>query len=138
MDDKKVIFTTRLCNVIFSCVAMCISLFGIDIVTMNTFAFAIRCAGPFAAYGLGLIVPKATKLSGQLSVVTGTVGVVVWQLLGKGDFYLGLLPVVFGCAVGTLTFYVVNWIQWSQNVEPAPSAYLSDEEVAKLEAEEAR
>lgn len=121
MNEVKV---TRICNVIFCAVAMLISLLGINIVTMNTFAFAIRCAGPFAAYGLGLIVPKATKHSGQISIVTGTIGVVFWQILSGGDFYLGILPVVFGCLVGTITFFLVNWIEWHKGVEAAPSAYI--------------
>ena len=111
---------------------MLISLFGINIVTMNTFAFAIRCAGPFAAYGLGMVVPRATRHSGSISIVTGTIGVVIWQLLSGGDFYLGILPVVFGCAVGTLTFFLVNIIEWRMGVEPAPSAFLSKEEEAEL------
>lgn len=128
MEDKKLIFITRLCNVIACVIAMLISLLGVDIVTMNTFAFAIRCAGPFAAYGLGLVVPRATKNSGIFSIITGTIGVVVWQILSGGGFYLGVLPVVFGCAVGMLTFFVVNWIEWGRGVAPAPSAYLSEGE----------
>lgn len=123
LSDKQVIFTTRLCNVIFCVIAMLISLLGIDIVTMNTFAFAIRCAGPFAAYGLGMVVPRATKHSGQISIITGTIGVIIWQLLSGGDFYMGILPVVFGCAVGTLTFFIVNVIEWKMGIPSAPSAY---------------
>ena len=134
--DKETIFWTRFCNVTFCVVAMFISLFGINIVMMNTFAFAIRCAGPFAAYGLGMVVPRATKHSGSISIVTGTIGVVFWQILSGGDFYLGILPVVFGCAVGAVTFFIVNLIEWKMGVEPAPSAFLSDEQVRKIEAEE--
>ena len=81
LDDKQVIFWTRAWNVIFCVVAMFISLLQINIVTMNTFAFAIRCAGPFAAYGLGMVVPRATKHSGQISIITGTIGVIFWQML---------------------------------------------------------
>lgn len=136
LDDRHVIFYTRVCNVIFCFVAMCISFLGINIVTMNTFAFAIRCAGPFAAYGLGLVVPNATKNSGRISIITGTIGVVFWQILSGGDFYLGILPVVFGCAVGTLTFFLVNFIEHKMGKEPAPSAYLSDEAILKKIQEE--
>lgn len=136
LDDKQVIFWTRAWNVIFCVVAMFISLLQINIVTMNTFAFAIRCAGPFAAYGLGLVVPRATKHSGQISIITGTIGVIFWQMLSGGDFYLGILPVVFGCAVGTLTFFIVNAIEWKMGVEAAPSAFLSEEEARRIEAEE--
>lgn len=126
IDDKKEVLVTRLCNVACCVVAMLISLFGINIVTMNTFAFAIRCAGPFAAYGLGLVVPRATKHSGQISIITGTIGVIFWQLLSGGDFYLGILPVVFGCVVGTLTFFIVNWVEWKKGVAAAPSAYVEE------------
>ena len=136
LNDKQVIFWTRAWNVIFCVVAMFISLLQINIVTMNTFAFAIRCAGPFAAYGLGMVVPRATKHSGQISIITGTIGVVFWQILSGGDFYLGILPVVFGCAVGTLTFFIVNAIEWKMGVEAAPSAFLSEEEARRIEAEE--
>ena len=135
MTDQQMIFWTRFCNVLFCLVAMMISFLGISIVTMNTFAFAIRCAGPFAAYGLGIIVPRATKHSGTISIVTGTIAVIFWQILSGGDFYLGILPVVFGCAVGTATFFIVNAIEWHLGVEPAPSAFLTPEEQRKLEAE---
>jgi SSS family solute:Na+ symporter len=102
---------------------MAISFFKIDIVMMNIFAFAIRCAGPFAAYGLGLVVPRATVRSGVLSIITGTIGVVYWQILSGGGFYMGVLPVVFGSAVGVATFFIVNLIEWKLGVRPAPSAY---------------
>src|SRR5574344_521095 len=126
LEGMKEVRATRICNIICCAVAVFISFFGINLVTMNTFAFAIRCAGPFAAYGLGLVVPKATKHSGQISIITGTIGVVIWQILSGGGFYLGVLPVVFGCAVGTITFFLVNLIEWKQGVEAAPSAYIGE------------
>ncbi|NLZ69168.1 MAG: sodium:solute symporter family protein [Spirochaetales bacterium] len=126
LDDKQTIFYTRVCNVCASLVAMLVSLLGVNIITMNTFAFAIRCAGPFAAYALGMVIPRATKHSGQVSIITGTIGVIIWQLLSKGDFLFGILPVVFGCGIGTITFFLINLIEWKKGVEAAPSAYLED------------
>ncbi len=130
LTDSQTIFWTRVCNVLTALVAMGISLLGVSIVAMNTFAFGIRCAGPFAAYGLGLAVPKATKNSGILSIITGTVAFCIWQKLGDGATIFYLMPVVFGSLVSVITFFVVNWIEWGRGVAPAPSAYL-DEEVAK-------
>ena len=124
--DRKVIFYTRLCNVVCAVVATLIALGNVNIVTMNTFAFAIRCAGPFAAYGLGMVVKKAVRASGIASIITGTIGVVIWQVLSGGNFYLGILPVVFGCGVGTLTFFLVNLVGWKMGAAPAPSAYPED------------
>ena len=138
LSEKQIIFWTRFCNVIAALVAMCISLFGISIVTMNTFAFGIRCAGPFAAYGLGLVVPKATKNSGLISILTGTAGFILWQILSNGGTLWFMMPVVFGCLVSVITFFVVNWIEWARGVEPAPSAYLTPEEEAAVLAKEAQ
>jgi SSS family solute:Na+ symporter len=124
MSEKKIIFVTRILNVIFAVIAMLICMFGVDIVTMNTFAFGIRCAGPFAAYGLGMVVKKATKNAGIWSIITGTIGFIFWQILSKGGFLYGILPVVFGCAIGVITFFVINAIELKKGVAPAPSAFL--------------
>jgi hypothetical protein len=109
-------------------IADLISMFGISIATMNTFAFGIRCAGPFAAYGLGLAVPKATKSSGVVSLFTGTIAFIVWQLYTGGDMTkgFGILPVVFGCFIGVITFFIVNLIGWKKGVAAAPSAYVEE------------
>ena len=136
LTDKQTIFYTRACNVLSAVVAILISLAGVSIVAMNTFAFGIRCAGPFAAYGLGLAVPKATKNSGIISIICGTIAFVVWQIVGGGGTWMFLMPVVAGCLVSTISFFVVNWIEWGRGVAPAPSAYLTDEEVARKIAEE--
>jgi len=136
LTEKQTIFWTRFCNVAAAVVAMLISLLGVSIVAMNTFAFGIRCAGPFAAYGLGLVVPKATKNAGIASILTGTIGFVVWQILSDGGTLAYMMPVVFGCLVSVITFFLVNWIELKLGKEPAPSAYLSDEEVAQKIAEE--
>ena len=127
LDDKQTIFYTRLCNVIAALIAMGISMFGVSLVAMNTFAFGIRCAGPFAAYGLGLAVPKATKNSGMISIFTGTIAFVVWQLLSNGGTLWFMMPVVFGSLVSVITFYVVNLIEWKRGVPAAPSAYAVEE-----------
>ncbi|MBQ3664338.1 MAG: sodium:solute symporter family protein [Clostridia bacterium] len=136
LSEKQIIFWTRFSNVIGALVAMAIQLLGIagSIIALNTFAFGIRCAGPFSAYALGLVVPKATKNSGLFSIITGTIGFVVWQLLPSVNTYL--MPVVFGSLISVVTFFVVNWIEWGRGVAPAPSAYLSDEEAAAVIAAE--
>ena len=128
MQDKTLLLVTRILNVIFALGAMAISMLGISIVTMNTFAFGIRCAGPFAAFGLGLVVEKATKNAGILSIITGTIGFLVWQFLSGGSFLFGILPVVFGCAIGAATFFIVNAIELKAGKPVAPSAYTGVEE----------
>ena len=127
LNDKQTIFYTRLCNVIAALIAMCIAMFKVPLTTMNTFAFGIRCAGPFAAYGLGLAVPNATKNSGLISIFTGTIAFVVWQVLAEGGTLFFMMPVVFGSLVSVITFCVVNLIERSRGVPAAPSAYVVEE-----------
>ena len=128
LSEERIVFITRACNVIAAVIAMFISMLGVPIATMNTFAFGIRCAGPFAAYGLGLVVPNATKNSGTISLVAGTVGFCVWQWFTGGNLTKGwgILPVVFGCAVSVIVFYIVNVIEWKRGVPAAPSAYIEE------------
>ena len=137
LSEKQIIFWTRFCNVIGALIAMAIQLLGIasSIIALNTFAFGIRCAGPFAAYALGLVVPRATKNSGLFSIITGTAGFLLWNAFGNSVI---LMPVVFGCLISVITFFVVNWIEWARGVEPAPSAYLTAEEEAAVLAKEAQ
>ena len=125
LDGMKEVWATRWCNVICCAVAMVISFASIPITTMNTFAFGIRCAGPFAAYGLGLVVTRATKNSGLISIITGTVGFIFWQILSTKGVKITsyLMPVVFGCLVSVITFYIVNAIEWKKGVAAAPSAF---------------
>ena len=84
------------------------------------------------------MVPKATKNSGLISIITGTAGFILWQILSNGGTLWFMMPVVFGCLVSVITFFVVNWIEWGRGVKPAPSAYLTAEEEAAVLAKEAR
>ena len=124
IEDRKVIKYTRVSNVIICIISMGIALFQISLVTLNLFAFAIRSAGPFAAYGLGLTVKNATKNAGIVSIAAGSIAVVVWQLL-KEPF--GILAIVFGCFIGTVTFFLVSAIERSMGKPPAPTAYIEGE-----------
>ena len=120
VDDKKLLFYTRVCNVVFGATAMFIALFKIPLVTLNLFAFALRSSGPFAAYGLGLAWKEATKHSGMVGIICGSVAAVVWQLMGQP---FGILAIVFGCAVGIITFAATVFIERAAGVEAAPSPY---------------
>lgn len=123
IEDKKLIFATRLSNIIICAISTVISLFSIPIVTLNLFAFALRSAGPFAAYALGLVVPKATKNAGIVSIVVGSIAVIVWELMGQP---FGLLPIVVGSFLGVISFFLVTEIESRKGVPPAPSAYLDN------------
>lgn len=120
VDDKQLILITRIANVVVGLGGMFIALFKISLITLNLFAFALRSSGPFAAYGLGLIWKGATKSSGLVSIIAGSLAAVVWQVLGQP---FGILAIVFGCAVGTVAFALTTIIETRMGKKPAPSAY---------------
>ena len=108
---------TRVCNIVIGLCAM----LNISIVTLNLFAFALRSAGPCAAYGLGLAMPEATKNAGIVSVIVGSVAAVVWQILGEP---FGILAIVFGAVLGCISFVLTTKIERAMGKPPAPPAFL--------------
>ena len=117
LEDHKIIYFTRVSNVLICIVSMVIALFKINIVTLNLFAFALRSAGPFAAYAFGLTVPKASKHSGLVSIIVGSIAVIYWQIANSTH---PVLPIVFGCFMGSVAFFVTTFLE-KDNI--APSAF---------------
>lgn len=120
ITDRQTLIMTRACNIFIGLCAMLIAMLNISIVTLNLFAFALRSAGPFAAYGLGLAMPEATKNAGIAGVIVGSVAAVVWQLLGEP---FGILAIVFGAALGCLSFVLTTKIERAMGKPAAPPAF---------------
>lgn len=121
ITDRQTLIMTRVCNIVIGLCAMMIAMLNISIVTLNLFAFALRSAGPFAAYGLGLAMPNATKNSGIVSVIVGSISAVVWQVLGEP---FGILAIVFGAALGCISFIATTIIERAMGKPPAPPAFV--------------
>lgn len=121
ITDHQTLIMTRACNIVIGVCAMIIAMLNISIVTLNLFAFALRSAGPFAAYGLGLAMPNATKNSGIVSVLVGSIAAVVWQVLGEP---FGILAIVFGAVLGCISFVVTTMIERAMGKPPAPPAFI--------------
>lgn len=121
ITDHQTLIMTRACNIVIGVCAMIIAMLNISIVTLNLFAFALRSAGPFAAYGLGLAMPNATKNSGIVSVLVGSIAAVVWQVLGEP---FGILAIVFGAVLGCISFVITTMIERAMGKPPAPPAFI--------------
>ena len=122
-EDRSLIILSRVFALIVGVLGIFIALFQINLVTLNLFAFALRSSGPFAAYGLGIIWKGATKHSGLVSIIFGSIGAVVWQLL---QHPFGIMAIVFGCFMGVLSFTVTVFIERALGGETAPSAFAED------------
>ena len=121
IEEKKLVFMTRCSNVCLGLLAMSIAMFRVDIITMNLFAFAMRSAGPFAAFVLGIAWQKATPHAGLVAIIVGSAAAVTWELIGSP---LGIMAVVFGAACSTLSFVIVTLVESKMGVPPAPSAQI--------------
>ncbi|MFH1619596.1 MAG: sodium:solute symporter family protein [bacterium] len=112
-SDSWLIRITRFSNVFITICGMFIAFYNVNIITMNTFAFMLRAAGPFAAFSLGLIWPRASRSSGLISIISGSIIGLAWQFLGEP---FGIMSIIAGAFAGVLAFAAVTWIE----KKPAP------------------
>ena len=103
-DDKKEILVSR-------------------VVMMS--AFALRSAGPFAAFIGGLFCKNVTKDAGFLSILSGTAVAAYWTYALKSPF--GLSAMVPGGIVAFAVLFIVSKYQISRGVEAAAPIELDKE-----------
>lgn len=128
MSERETIFMTRASNVAVGIGGTFIALFNVPIVTLNLFAFALRSAGPFAAYSLGMAMPAASKHSGLVSILVGSIAAVIWQV-NKEPF--GILAIVFGAAASIVAFLATTFVERTlMKQPPAPPVNLPSDSPA--------
>ena len=71
-DDKKEILVSRVVMTIVGLVGLGVALTASNIISVMMSAFALRSAGPFAAFIGGLFCKNVTKDAGFLSILSGT------------------------------------------------------------------
>lgn len=108
VEDGRITTITRACNVVIGLTAMCIALFKINIITLNIFSFMLRAAGPFAAFVFGMTWEKASKHSALVSIILGSATGIYWKMIGEP---WGILAIIAGTAVGTVSFVLTTWIE---------------------------
>ncbi|MDD6073746.1 MAG: sodium:solute symporter family protein [Clostridium sp.] len=123
-DDTKEIWISRVVMIIAGGVGLIIALTASNIITVMMGAFALRSAGPFAAFIFGLFSKNVTKRAGFISIVVGTVIAAIWiYALGTP---MGLNAAVPGGAIALLLIYVISKIEIANGVEPLPMLDLED------------
>ncbi len=123
-DDRKEIFVSRACMLVVGLVGMGIALSGSNIIAVMMSAFALRSAGPFAAFVCGLFVKKVTKLAGFLALISGTLMSAVWIYVLKEPW--GLSAIVPGAVLAFVVIFLVSSIQIAAGVEPCKPIELSE------------
>ncbi len=124
-DDTKEIWISRVVMVIVGGVGLIVALTASNIISVMMGAFALRSAGPFAAFICGLFYKNVTQRAGFISIVAGTVVAAVW-IYGLHTPW-GLSAMVPGGAVALVVIFVVSAIERSMGVAPAPELELEAE-----------
>lgn len=123
-DDHKEIWISRVVMVLAGCVGLAVALSGSNIISIMMSAFALRSAGPFAAFICGLFYKKVTKNAGFLSIVFGTAVAATWIYALGTPF--GLNAAVPASLVAFAVIFLVSAIERKKGVAPAPELVLED------------
>jgi len=117
-SDKEVLLVTRIGIVLIGVLAALAALTRFDIITINTFAFMLRSAGPFAPFAFGILMRYVTKEAGIISIFAGSIAGVYWRLIGQP---YGIGDVVVGAFVSVTAFLATVGISKKLGKPPAPS-----------------
>lgn len=123
-NDTKEIWISRAVMVLAGCVGLAVALSGSNIISIMMSAFALRSAGPFAAFICGLFYKKVTKNAGFLSIVFGTAVAAIWIYALKTPF--GLNAAIPASLVAFIVIFLVSVVEGKKGVAPAPELVLED------------
>lgn len=124
-EEGKEIWISRVVMVIVGGVGLFIALTASNIISVMMGAFALRSAGPFAAFICGLFYKNVTKRAGFISIVSGTVVAAIWIYALNTPW--GLSAMVPGGIVALAVIFAVSAIDRKLGVEPAPELELEGE-----------
>ena len=124
-DDAKEIWISRIVMVIVGGVGLIVALTASNIISVMMGAFALRSAGPFAAFICGLFYKNVTQRAGFISIVSGTIVAAIW-IYGLHTPW-GLSAMVPGGIVALIVIFVVSAIERSMGVAPAPEIELEED-----------
>ena len=117
-DDKKEILVSRATMFVIGVIGLAVALTASNIISVMMAAFALRSAGPFAAFVCGLFYKKVTARAGFISIVIGTAIAIIWIFIFNTP--LGLAAMVPGGAGAFITIFVVSAIDRKAGRKPAP------------------
>ena len=123
-DDKKEVLISRAAMVVVGAVGLGIAIAASNIISVMMTAFALRSAGPFAAFICGLFYKNVTKRAGFVSIIVGTVVAAIWIYALKTPW--GLNSMVPGGIAAFITIFIGSAIERSMGVKPLPEIEFSD------------
>lgn len=90
-DDKKEVWISRVTMVIVGLVGLAVALSASNVISVMMGAFALRSAGPFAAFICGIFYKNVTQRAGFVSIVSGTIVAAIWIYILKTPWGLSAM-----------------------------------------------
>ncbi|MBU5484252.1 sodium:solute symporter family protein [Clostridium sp. MSJ-11] len=123
-DDSKEVWISRVTMVVVGLVGLGVALTSSNIISVMMGAFALRSAGPFAAFICGIFYKNVTQRAGFISIVTGTVVAAIW-IYGFNTPW-GLNAMVPGGIVAFIVIFLVSAIDRKMGIQPAKELELDN------------
>lgn len=117
-DDKKEIWISKVAMLIVGVVGLYIALEASNVISVMMGAFALRSAGPFAAFICAIFYKDVTKRAGLVSIIIGTIVAGIWIYVLNTP--MGLNAMVPGGIVAFLVIFGISYIERKSGVEAAP------------------
>ena len=95
-----------------------VALSNSNIISVMMSAFALRSAGPFAAFVCGLFWKDVTQKAGFVAILAGTLVSAIWIFALKNPW--GLSAIVPGAVVAFVVIYIVTKMDLASGGKPAP------------------
>jgi SSS family solute:Na+ symporter len=125
-DDKKEVLISRVTMIVVGLAGLGISLVASNIISVMMSAFALRSAGPFAAFICGLFYKNVTQRAGFVSILAGTLVAAYW-IYGLNSPW-GLSAMVPGGIVAFVVIFAVSMYDRSRGVPAAPEIKFDEKE----------
>ena len=124
-DDQKEVWISRVTMVVVGLVGLFVALTASNVISVMMGAFALRSAGPFAAFICGIFYKNVTQRAGFISIVTGTIVAAVWIYVLHTPW--GLSAMVPGGIAAFLVIFLVSAMERKSGVPAAPPIQFEEE-----------
>lgn len=117
-DPNKEVFVSRVVMTLAGLFGLGVALSNSNIISVMMSAFALRSAGPFAAFVCGLFWKDVTQKAGFIAILSGTLVSAIWIFVLKSPW--GLSAIVPGALVAFVVIYFATKIDLASGGKPAP------------------
>lgn len=124
-DDQKEVWISRVTMVVVGLVGLFVALTASNVISVMMGAFALRSAGPFAAFICGIFYKDVTQRAGFVSIVTGTIVAAVWIYVLHTPW--GLSAMVPGGIAAFIVIFLVSAMERKSGVPAAPAIKFEEE-----------